>query len=80
MKQRMQNSYGKGVAIRSAPSSCAVTARDSVKRRQGYRRGGLLSCELAEQDGSDPIVEAKLTSGILRITTKEQDSQDTGRD
>src|ERR1700681_2752379 len=27
------------------PESCAVTARDSVKRRQGYRRGGRLSCE-----------------------------------
>ena len=27
------------------PESCAATARDPVKRRQGYRRGGLLSCE-----------------------------------
>jgi hypothetical protein len=27
------------------PESCADTARDSVKRRQGYRRGGQLSCE-----------------------------------
>ena len=27
------------------PESCAATARDAVKRRQGYRRGGLLSCE-----------------------------------
>src|SRR5271157_3118615 len=27
------------------PESCAVTARDTVKRRQGYRRGGQLSCE-----------------------------------
>ena len=27
------------------PESCADTVRDSVKRRQGYRRGGLLSCE-----------------------------------
>src|SRR6202171_227824 len=25
--------------------SCAATARDAVKRRQGYRRGGQLSCE-----------------------------------
>ena len=30
-----------------------------------------------EHDGSDTIVEAKLTSGILRITTKKQDSQGT---
>ena len=36
MKQRMQNSYEKGLATRSAPESCADTARDSVKRRQGY--------------------------------------------
>ena len=27
------------------PESCAVTARDTVKRRQGNRRSGLLSCE-----------------------------------
>ena len=27
------------------PESCAATARDTVKRRQGNRRGGLLSCE-----------------------------------
>ena len=40
MKQRMRNSYGKGLAIRSAPSLALITARDSVKRRQGYRRGG----------------------------------------
>src|SRR5271167_2380901 len=27
------------------PESCAATVRDAVKRRQRYRRGGLLSCE-----------------------------------
>src|ERR1700730_6160711 len=27
------------------PESCADTARDSVKPRQGYKRGGRLSCE-----------------------------------
>jgi|HubBroStandDraft_1064217.scaffolds.fasta_scaffold34466_3 hypothetical protein len=27
------------------PESCAATARDPVKRRQGYRWGGPLSCE-----------------------------------
>jgi len=27
------------------PESCAATARDTVKRRQGYRRGGQWSCE-----------------------------------
>src|ERR1700730_19223974 len=26
------------------PESCAATARDTVKRRQGDRRGGLLRC------------------------------------
>ncbi len=30
-----------------------------------------------ERDGSDPIVEAKLTGGVLRITTKEEDSHET---
>jgi hypothetical protein len=30
-----------------------------------------------EQDGSAPILEARLTAGILRITIKEEDSQDT---
>lgn len=37
--------------------------------------GELTSAE--EQDASDPIVEAKLTNGALRITIQEQDSQDT---
>ena len=37
--------------------------------------GELTSAE--EQAGSDPILEAKLTSGMLRIMTKEQDSQET---
>jgi hypothetical protein len=34
MKQRMQNSYEKGLAICLGPESCAATARDTVKRRQ----------------------------------------------
>jgi hypothetical protein len=37
--------------------------------------GELTSAE--EQDVSNPIVEAKLTNGTLRITIKDQDSQDT---
>ena len=37
--------------------------------------GGLTSAE--EVDGSNPIVEAKLTNGILRITLKDEDTQDT---
>jgi len=37
--------------------------------------GELTSAE--EIDGSDPIVEAKLRGGILRVTSKEEDSQDT---
>jgi hypothetical protein len=37
--------------------------------------GELTSAE--EQEGSNPIVEAKLTSGILHIITKEETSQDT---
>ena len=30
-----------------------------------------------QHDGSDPITEAKLDKGILRVTSKEEDSQDT---
>src|SRR6266567_3600869 len=30
--------------------SCAATARDAVKRRQGYRRGGLLSCGMSRKE------------------------------
>jgi hypothetical protein len=37
--------------------------------------GELTSAE--EHEGSDPIVEAKLTGGVLLITTKEETSQDT---
>ena len=37
--------------------------------------GELESAE--EHEGSDPIVEAKLTGGVLLITTKEETSQDT---
>jgi beta-lactamase regulating signal transducer with metallopeptidase domain len=37
--------------------------------------GELTSAE--EHEGSNPIVEARLTSGTLHITTKEQTSQDT---
>jgi hypothetical protein len=48
MKSRMQNSYEKGLAI-IGPESCAATARDTVKRRQGYRRGGRLSCGMSRK-------------------------------
>ena len=37
--------------------------------------GELISAE--EHEGRDPIVDAKLISGILRITTKDEESQDT---
>jgi hypothetical protein len=49
MKQRMENSYEKGPAICLGPESCAATARDPVKRRQGYRRGGLWSCGMSRK-------------------------------
>jgi hypothetical protein len=45
MKQRMKNSYEEGVAIHSAPSFALGTARYTAKRKQGNRRGGLLSSE-----------------------------------
>lgn len=37
--------------------------------------GELTSAE--ERDGSSPIIEAKVTNGILRITLEDEDSQDT---
>jgi bla regulator protein blaR1 len=39
------------------------------------KTGEMTSAE--ERDGSDPIVEAKLTGGVLRITTKEENSHET---
>ncbi len=39
------------------------------------KTGEMTSAE--ERAGSDPIVEAKLTGGVLRITTKEEDSHET---
>jgi len=40
MKQRMQNSYEKGLAIYSALSFALGTARYTAKRKQGNRWGG----------------------------------------
>lgn len=37
--------------------------------------GELTSAE--EREGSSPIIEAKLTNGILRLTLQDEDSQDT---
>jgi beta-lactamase regulating signal transducer with metallopeptidase domain len=42
---------------------------------QANDAGELISAKAL--DGSDPILEAKLTSGILRITAKDGDSKDT---
>ena len=39
------------------------------------KTGEMTSAE--ERDGSDPIVEAKLTGGVLRITTQEEGSNET---
>ena len=52
-----------------------LTGTVSHADMQVDKDGELTSAE--EHEGSDPIVEAKLTNGILRITTKEQTSQDT---
>jgi hypothetical protein len=41
----MKEPYEKGVAIRSAPSFALGAAKDTVKRKQGYRWAGLLSFE-----------------------------------
>jgi hypothetical protein len=43
------------------PESCAATARDPVKRRQGYRRGGRLSCENVQPGGRRSINVRKAT-------------------
>jgi beta-lactamase regulating signal transducer with metallopeptidase domain len=43
--------------------------------RVDEKTGEMTSAE--ERDGSDPIVEAKLTGGVLRITTKEEGSHET---
>jgi hypothetical protein len=48
--------------------------KDKVDDKAGCA-GELTSAE--ELDGSDPIVEAKLTNGVLRITSKDQESEDT---
>jgi RNA-directed DNA polymerase len=47
----MENSYEKGLAICSAPSLALCIARYTAKRRQGYRRGGKLSCENIQPGG-----------------------------
>ena len=52
-----------------------LTGTTSHADIQVDKDGELASAE--EHEGSDPIVEAKLTSGILRIITKEPTSQDT---
>jgi len=35
------------------PESCAVTARDAAKHRQGYRRGGYRVAKIPNQDADD---------------------------
>jgi len=52
-----------------------LTGTTSHADMQVGKDGELTSAE--EHEGSDPIVEAKLTGGVLLITTKEEDSQDT---
>jgi len=41
----MKESYEKGIAIHSAPSFALAAARQTAKRKQGYRRAGLWSFE-----------------------------------
>ena len=35
------------------PESCAATARDAPKRRQGYRRAGYRVAKISNQDADD---------------------------
>ena len=51
-----------------------LTGTESHTEIQVDKNGELTSAE--QLDGSEPILEAKLTHGILRITLKEEDSQD----
>jgi len=69
MKQRMENSYEEGVAIHSAPSFALGTARCTAKRKQGNRRGGLLSSEKM-QSGRRRFCNARKatwTGAIVRV-------------
>ena len=52
-----------------------LTGTASLGDIQLDKDGGLTSAH--EVDGGDPIVEATVTGGILRITTKESSSQET---
>jgi hypothetical protein len=51
-----------------------LTGTGSHSEIQVDKNGELTSAE--QLDGSEPILEAKLTNGILRLTIKEEDSQD----
>src|SRR2546423_9212577 len=50
MKQRMQNSYEKGLAIHSAPSFAPGIARCAAKRKQGNRWGGYSASKRCNPD------------------------------
>jgi hypothetical protein len=54
------------------PESCAATARDTVKRRQGYRRGGRLSCENIQPGRRRSINVRKATcaGAIARVSVQ----------
>ena len=50
MKQRMKESYEKGVAIHSAPSFALGTVRCAAKRKQGDRWAGYRASKMRNQD------------------------------
>jgi hypothetical protein len=62
-------------AIKLEERQGKLTGTASHAEIQLDQDGGLTSAE--ERDGSDDVVEAKLVDGALRITTRDEDSQDT---
>jgi hypothetical protein len=64
MKQRMQESHEKGVAIRSAPSFAVGAARCPAKRKQGYRWAGYGASKSCNQDADAvDLAEGNMTEG-----------------
>jgi beta-lactamase regulating signal transducer with metallopeptidase domain len=63
------------LTIKLAQQHGKLTGTVSHADLQVGKDGELTSAE--EHEGSDPIVEAKLTGGGLLITTKQEDSEDT---
>ncbi len=51
----MKEPYEKGLAIHSAPSFAVGTVKDSLKRKQGYRRAGYRASKSFNR-GADAVI------------------------